>query len=57
MVYNNKYNQNEVKKKRKRTIIRTDRVKDTSNVSKLLEDPFLERLLTAINKHYLEDNK
>ncbi|MBH0155997.1 hypothetical protein IHV10_06420 [Fictibacillus sp. 5RED26] len=52
---NKKFNQNEVKKK-KVSRVRTDRVRDYSNTNKLLNNQeFLERLLGAINKAYLDE--
>lgn len=53
---NNKTNQNEVKKKLK-SRVRTSNVKDYSSDKILKNDEFLDRLLAAINKAYLGENK
>lgn len=51
----NKTKQNEVKRKRK-SIVRTDRVRDYSCTDKLLKnEEFINRLLAAINNHYLDE--
>ncbi|WP_156499156.1 hypothetical protein [Fictibacillus phosphorivorans] len=54
---NNKTDQNEIKKKR-RSIVRTDRVKDFSSIERLLNnEEFMNRLLNGINEAYLGDKK